>query len=100
MGPLFRTSRMASYGYDACSPQCPTSTVTIQPPPFVVTIPGPELHCPDRAFYIQQYNPCAKIYGGSRYPALTSSEYTDSGSSYTLPSLSSRSYSSYGYRRY
>uniref|UniRef100_A0A803TT62 Uncharacterized protein n=1 Tax=Anolis carolinensis TaxID=28377 RepID=A0A803TT62_ANOCA len=31
-----------------CYSCCPASTVTIQPPPFVLTIPGPALYCPDQ----------------------------------------------------
>ncbi|CAI5798443.1 glycine-rich cell wall structural keratin-like [Podarcis lilfordi] len=103
---LWRTQnlnlKMSSFGYNNCAFQCPPSTVTIQPPPFVVTIPGPEMYCPNQVFGIEQYNPCAGygMLGGSRYPALLPSEASESGSVYNLPGLSSRPFSSYGYRRY
>uniref|UniRef100_A0A8D0AXU6 Uncharacterized protein n=1 Tax=Salvator merianae TaxID=96440 RepID=A0A8D0AXU6_SALMN len=78
-----------------CYAQCPPSTVTIQPPPFVLTIPGPALYCPDQPFGIEQYNPCARGYGGGS-PALYSSGASNLSSFYSraLPS-SSYSYSSY-----
>uniref|UniRef100_A0A8C5WPT7 Uncharacterized protein n=1 Tax=Laticauda laticaudata TaxID=8630 RepID=A0A8C5WPT7_LATLA len=38
-----------------------SSTVTIQPPPFVLNIPGPALYCPDQPLCIEQYNPCAAV---------------------------------------
>ncbi|KAJ6651693.1 hypothetical protein lerEdw1_020710 [Lerista edwardsae] len=85
--------------YNNCYAQCPASTVTIQPPPFVLTIPGPEFYCPSQAFGIEQYNPCAYYgggLGGSRYPSLVSTDF----SSYSLPSLSSRSFSTSSYRTY
>ncbi|KAJ6652176.1 hypothetical protein lerEdw1_013137 [Lerista edwardsae] len=42
-----------------CAFNCPPSTVTIQPPPFVISIPGPSLYCPDQPLCIEQFNPCA-----------------------------------------
>ncbi|KAG8146930.1 hypothetical protein E2320_014013 [Naja naja] len=47
--------------WDECYAQCPASTVTIQPPPFVLTIPGPALYCPDQPLGIEQHNPCAAV---------------------------------------
>uniref|UniRef100_A0A8D0H261 Uncharacterized protein n=1 Tax=Sphenodon punctatus TaxID=8508 RepID=A0A8D0H261_SPHPU len=52
---------MASSTNPNCYAQCPPSTVTIQPPPFVLTIPGPALYCPNQPFGIEQHNPCAGI---------------------------------------
>ncbi|KAK9391017.1 glycine-rich cell wall structural protein-like [Crotalus adamanteus] len=46
-----------------CYASCPASTVTIQPPPFVLNIPGPALYCPDQVFGIEQHNPCAGFGG-------------------------------------
>ncbi|KAJ6650864.1 hypothetical protein lerEdw1_002380 [Lerista edwardsae] len=43
-----------------CYASCPPTTVTIQPPPFVLTIPGPALYCPSEPLGIQQENPCAR----------------------------------------
>uniref|UniRef100_A0A8D0H8C9 Uncharacterized protein n=1 Tax=Sphenodon punctatus TaxID=8508 RepID=A0A8D0H8C9_SPHPU len=52
-------------GYlNPCYAQCPPSTVTIQPPPFVLTIPGPSICCPYQPFGIVQNNPCDYSYGG------------------------------------
>uniref|UniRef100_A0A8D2J9S2 Uncharacterized protein n=1 Tax=Varanus komodoensis TaxID=61221 RepID=A0A8D2J9S2_VARKO len=45
-----------------CFASCPAATVTIQPPPFILTIPGPALYCPDQPFAIEQCNPCANNY--------------------------------------
>ncbi|CAI5798444.1 Keratin-associated 12-2 [Podarcis lilfordi] len=50
-----------SCGRNECYASCPASTVTIQPPPFVLTIPGPALYCPDQPLCIEQCNPCAAI---------------------------------------
>uniref|UniRef100_A0A8D0ASV7 Uncharacterized protein n=1 Tax=Salvator merianae TaxID=96440 RepID=A0A8D0ASV7_SALMN len=50
--------------HDPCHARCPPSTVCIQPPPFVVNIPGPALYCPDQPMAIEQCNPCAIRYGG------------------------------------
>ncbi|KAK9391018.1 glycine-rich cell wall structural protein-like [Crotalus adamanteus] len=43
-----------------CYASCPPSTVAIQPPPFVLTIPGPALFCPNQLLQITQHNPCAR----------------------------------------
>uniref|UniRef100_A0A670JZ13 Keratin n=1 Tax=Podarcis muralis TaxID=64176 RepID=A0A670JZ13_PODMU len=70
---------------DPCYAQCPPSTVTIRPPPFVLTIPGPALCCPDQPFCIEQHNPCA------RYPLGRPSLYGSGGSNvsdfYSQPQL-------------
>uniref|UniRef100_A0A8D0GY91 Uncharacterized protein n=1 Tax=Sphenodon punctatus TaxID=8508 RepID=A0A8D0GY91_SPHPU len=70
----FRFTKMSS-SWNLCQATCPPSTVTIQPPPFVLTIPGPALYCTDQPLCIDQYNPCAYGYGGltdGRYTALSS----------------------------
>ncbi|XP_033030720.1 scale keratin-like [Lacerta agilis] len=56
------SSANMSAQWNQCFASCPASTVTIQPPPFVLTIPGPALYyCPDQPFGIEQYNPCARM---------------------------------------
>ncbi|KAJ6652188.1 hypothetical protein lerEdw1_013119 [Lerista edwardsae] len=56
-----------SCGWNPCSANCPPVTVTIQPPPFVLSIPGPSIYCPDQPVCIEQSNPCVpRIEGGSR----------------------------------
>ncbi|KAK9391012.1 KRTAP12-2: Keratin-associated protein 12-2 [Crotalus adamanteus] len=57
--PLLWT-KMASR-WDLCSFNCPPTTVTIQPPPFCLSIPGPSLHCPDQPLCIEQCNPCVPL---------------------------------------
>uniref|UniRef100_A0A8D0AZB2 Keratin n=1 Tax=Salvator merianae TaxID=96440 RepID=A0A8D0AZB2_SALMN len=52
------TGTAMSSGWEQCYSQCPPTTVTIQPPPFVLNIPGPALHCPDQPLCIEQCNPC------------------------------------------
>ncbi|KAK9391016.1 putative protein li-ac-35 [Crotalus adamanteus] len=63
--------------WNECYAQCPASTVTIQPPPFVLTIPGPALYCPDQPLGIEQHNPCAAYplpltRGGSNFNSFYS----------------------------
>lgn len=82
-----------------CYASCPPSTVTIQPPPFVLTIPGPALYCPDQPLGIEQYNPCANAVplGGSRALYGSGGGGSNLSSFYTqaLPSSSNYCYSSY-----
>ncbi|KAG8146931.1 hypothetical protein E2320_014011 [Naja naja] len=59
-------SKMASR-WDLCSFSCPPTSVTIQPPPFTITVPGPSLFCPDQPLCIDQYNPCVPPCGGLSY---------------------------------
>ncbi|KAJ6651937.1 hypothetical protein lerEdw1_015907 [Lerista edwardsae] len=53
-----------------CQATCPPTTVTVQPPPFILHIPGPGLFCPDQPFHIEQHNPCVTGGGGPARPAL------------------------------
>lgn len=48
-----------------CYASCPAATVTIQPPPFTLNIPGPAIYCPNQELRIEQHNPCAGGGGGS-----------------------------------
>nr|ACJ66731.1 beta-keratin [Gekko gecko] len=86
---------MSGYGYNQCYASCPASTVTIQPPPFVLTIPGPALYCPNQPLAIEQYNPCA--HGGG-YPMSSSGAGGSLGSSFYSQALPSSSFSSSSYR--
>ncbi|XP_053224895.1 scale keratin-like [Podarcis raffonei] len=85
-------------GYNQCYAQCPASTVTIQPPPFVLNIPGPALYCPDQPLAIEQYNPCARGGYGGGYGGASALYANDFSNFYTraLPS-SNYSYTSYRY---
>ncbi|KAL7978043.1 hypothetical protein Chor_005030 [Crotalus horridus] len=60
------STEMASR-WDLCSFTCPPTSVTIQPPPFTVTVPGPALFCPDQPLCIDQFNPCVPQCGVSNY---------------------------------
>ncbi|CAI5798448.1 beta-keratin-related keratin-like [Podarcis lilfordi] len=87
-------------GHNECYAQCPASTVTIQPPPFILNIPGPALYCPDQPLAIEQSNPCVGAGGG--YGGGNHSLYATGGSnlchlySRALPS-SNYSYCCYRY---
>nr|XP_034955122.1 scale keratin-like [Zootoca vivipara] len=82
-------------GNNQCYAQCPASTVTIQPPPFVLTIPGPAIYCPDQPLKVEQYNPCARGGYGGGSSALYASDFSNFYSR-ALPS-SNYSYNSYRY---
>uniref|UniRef100_A0ACB8G6L4 Uncharacterized protein n=1 Tax=Sphaerodactylus townsendi TaxID=933632 RepID=A0ACB8G6L4_9SAUR len=47
-----------SFKQNWCHASCPLVTMTIQPPPFVLTIPGPSMYCPNQSLWIEQCNPC------------------------------------------
>nr|XP_060614506.1 scale keratin-like [Anolis sagrei ordinatus] len=89
---------MSEGGRNQCYASCPASTVTIQPPPFVLNIPGPALYCPDQPFRIEQQNPCAGSGYGGGNPALYASGGTNFSNFYSraLPS-SNYCYSTYRY---
>ncbi|KAL7978054.1 hypothetical protein Chor_005041 [Crotalus horridus] len=53
----FSPAKMAS-GWN-CYTSCPPMTVTIQPPPYTLNIPGPSIYCADQSVCIEQCNPCA-----------------------------------------
>uniref|UniRef100_A0A8D0L8L3 Uncharacterized protein n=1 Tax=Sphenodon punctatus TaxID=8508 RepID=A0A8D0L8L3_SPHPU len=89
---------MSSGGKQECYASCPASTVTIQPPPFVLTIPGPSLCCPDKPFGIEQHNPCAVSgghSGGGNHEAISHGDSSGSHipSFYTRRALPSSLYS-------
>ncbi|XP_003226399.2 uncharacterized protein li-ac-35 [Anolis carolinensis] len=74
-----KMSRSGGYGGNQCYASCPASTVTIQPPPFVLNIPGPALYCPDQPFRIEQFNPCAGrgVRGGNALYASGGSNFSE-----------------------
>ncbi|KAL8184678.1 UNVERIFIED_CONTAM: hypothetical protein K2H54_024753 [Gekko kuhli] len=57
-------------GNVACASQLPGSEVVIQPPPSVVTIPGPVLSTSEPAA-VAAYTPCATGYSGQGSQALS-----------------------------
>ncbi|XP_015280351.1 PREDICTED: claw keratin-like [Gekko japonicus] len=59
-----------SGGNVACASQLPGSEVVIQPPPSVVTIPGPVLSTCEPAA-VAAYTPCATGYSGQGSQALS-----------------------------
>ncbi|XP_048364311.1 scale keratin-like [Sphaerodactylus townsendi] len=88
-----------SGGGNQCFASCPASTVTIQPPPFVLTIPGPALYCPNQPMAIEQHNPCAGSGYGMGGPALyASNSGTSNVSSFYSRALPSSSFSTNSFR--
>ncbi|KFQ99632.1 Scale keratin, partial [Nipponia nippon] len=66
VGGIYRPQPLADSGNEPCVRQCPDSTAVIQPPPVVVTFPGPILSSfPQDSVVGSSGAPVLGGYGGS-----------------------------------
>ncbi|KFP19253.1 Scale keratin, partial [Egretta garzetta] len=65
VGGVYRPQPLADSCNEPCVRQCPDSTTVIQPPPVVVTLPGPILSSfPQDSFVGSSGAPVLGVYGG------------------------------------
>lgn len=87
------------FGSRQCYFRYPVSTVMIQAPRFVITIPGPSLCCQNQPLKIQHFNPCAFDGFSRRLGPLSAT--TSSGSRFSsFNSQGALPCRPFNYRRY